>query len=106
MTERTLPAGWTPYYDTDRNRPPARTLLGALERFEAEPVDRARFAVDLGCGDGRDTVELLRRGWRVLAMDSDPDGIGRLQSRTAADDAAVEIRLGRFEDQTGQRPTS
>ncbi|MDT7706418.1 MAG: hypothetical protein QOG20_2025 [Pseudonocardiales bacterium] len=33
-------------------------------------------------------------------MDSDPDGLGRLQSRTTEDDAAVEIRLGRFEDQT------
>jgi SAM-dependent methyltransferase len=27
------------------------------------------FAVDLGCGDGADTAELLCRGWTVLAVD-------------------------------------
>lgn len=33
------------------------------------------FAVDLGCGDGADTAELLRRGWTVLAVDRQPAAI-------------------------------
>lgn len=33
------------------------------------------FAVDLGCGDGADTAELLRRGWTVLAADRQPAAI-------------------------------
>ncbi|MEJ1932020.1 class I SAM-dependent methyltransferase [Nostoc sp. NIES-2111] len=41
------------------------------------PTDAPRFAVDLGCGDGRDTVELLRRGWRVLGIDGAQEAIAR-----------------------------
>jgi len=71
------PDRFTRYYDATKGRPPRDTLLMALDRAEAPG-----FAVDLGCGDGRDTVELLRRGWRVLAIDSEPEGIARLEART------------------------
>jgi tellurite methyltransferase len=53
------------YYDGVKGRPPRPTLSRAADAF-AGPG----FAVDLGCGDGRDTIELLRRGWRVLAIDA------------------------------------
>jgi len=56
-------AGWATYYETLRDRPPRRTLLAALDRFGPPPPDA--LAVDLGCGDGRDAIEMLRRGWRV-----------------------------------------
>jgi SAM-dependent methyltransferase len=69
-------ARFTRYYDATKGRPPRDTLLLALDRA-AEPG----FAVDLGCGDGRDTVELLRRGWKVLAIDSEPEGLKRLEAR-------------------------
>ena len=55
-------AGWAAYYDKLRDRPPRRTLLTALDRFGATPADA--LAIDLGCGDGRDVIEMLRRGWR------------------------------------------
>ena len=64
------------YLDAVKGRPPRDTLLLALDRA-VEPG----FAVDLGCGAGRDTVELLRRGWRVLAIDSEPEAIRRLEAR-------------------------
>lgn len=31
------------------------------------------LAVDLGCGDGTDTLALLDAGWRVHAVDASPD---------------------------------
>ena len=35
--------------------------------------------MDLGCGTGRDTLELLRRGWWVLAIDSQGEAIQGLR---------------------------
>jgi tellurite methyltransferase len=69
--------GFSAYYHATAGRPPRRTLLAALERFG----EFAGFAVDLGCGDGRDTIELLRRNWSVLAIDAERDAIARLERR-------------------------
>lgn len=55
---------WPGYFKAVAGKEPRDTLLKALDLFE-----RPGFAVDLGCGEGRDTVELLARGWRVLAID-------------------------------------
>jgi hypothetical protein len=39
-------------------------------RFYAEKGETTEyFAIDLGCGAGRDTFALLAEGWRVLAID-------------------------------------
>jgi len=71
---------WTRYYEHAGPEPRA-TLLLALDRFESEqPPQASRFAVDLGCGTGRDTAELLRRGWQVLAIDTQEEAIERLQA--------------------------
>ncbi len=69
---------WTGYYQAVENRPPRETLLAALAAFS--PAS-ARLAVDLGCGQGRDTVELLRRGWRVVAIDGEAKAIEGLEAR-------------------------
>jgi tellurite methyltransferase len=71
---------WAEYYATTADRPPRRTLLDALARFDDTPA--LRFAVDLGCGDGRDVIEMLRRGWSVLGIDAEPAAIARLEARS------------------------
>ena len=82
------------YYDGAKGRPPRPTLVQA-----ASAVERPGFAVDLGCGDGRDTVELLRRGWRVLALDASGEGIQRLTARPDLDpNALLETRVARIEE--------
>jgi tellurite methyltransferase len=87
---------WQDYYERTAGRPPRRTLLLALERFGGGD---GRSAVDLGCGDGRDTVELLRRGWRVIAIDAEPAALERLKRRPDLPPGAVlETRCQRFED--------
>ena len=88
---------WDEYYERVAGRPPRQTLLAALERFGDEV--KSGNAVDLGCGDGRDTVELLRRGWSVLAIDAEPAAIERLRSRgDLPKDAALETLIARFEE--------
>jgi SAM-dependent methyltransferase len=87
------------YYDAVTGRPPRDTLLAALASFDSESSAQEKgFAVDLGCGDGRDTVELLRRGWRVLGIDSQPEAIGRLLNRPDINPQLLETQIIRFEE--------
>lgn len=89
---------WSAYYQAVEGRPPRETLLAALARFEALPDKCPRFAVDLGCGDGRDTVEILKRGWRVLGIDGAAEAIARLQNRPDIDLNRLETLVMSFED--------
>lgn len=74
---------WSTFFDAVDNQPPRDTLLQALDRFDHEPArGLPRFAIDLGCGQGRDTLEMLRRGWRVLAIDWSREGLNRLIAKT------------------------
>jgi len=69
---------WPAYFDAVHDKPPRETLLKALDFFDAETPGDSRLnrtACDLACGEGRDTRELLRRGWRSIAVDSSPLGL-------------------------------
>jgi tellurite methyltransferase len=67
-------AGWADYYAAEAGRPPRPLLEAVLSRWQAAG-HQPGFAIDLGCGDGADTFELLRRGWTVLAVDRQPAAI-------------------------------
>jgi SAM-dependent methyltransferase len=71
---------WTKYFDFVGDSGARETLLCALDTHG--PVDSARppLALDVACGEGRDTRELLRRGWRVVAFDASEDGLTRLRA--------------------------
>jgi tellurite methyltransferase len=101
MTERP-PMDWAQYYEITGMRPPRKTLLFALDAFDREgPAEEPRRAADLGCGSGRDTIELLRRGWQVLAVDAEPDAIAGLTARTDMPDdalARLDTAVSKFED--------
>lgn len=89
-------ARWADYYQKLRDRPPRRTLLVALDRFEPKPPDA--LVIDLGCGDGRDVVEMLRRNWRVIAVDAEPEALRRLQERPLPEDSDLTTVNARLED--------
>ena len=70
---------WPGYYAAVLGKPPRDTLLAALASFDREGPPG--LAVDLACGEGRDTLELLSRGWRVLAIDAEPSAFDLLVPR-------------------------
>jgi tellurite methyltransferase len=89
-------ADWAAYYEKLRERPPRRTLVTALDRFGTEAA--GSLAVDLGCGDGRDVIEMLRRGWRVVAVDNEPEALKRLQTRPLPPDHDLTPIQARLEE--------
>lgn len=70
---------WEDYYREIEGRSPRQLFLDALELADGPGV-----AVDLGCGDGTETLALLAGGWTVVAVDSAPEGIARLRASVPA----------------------
>ena len=94
MTER---GDWVAYYEGQGEREPHDLLMQVLAMFDGE--GHTGLAVDLGCGQGLETAELLRRGWEVVAIDAAEDGIRRLRSRIPGS-VALRLRsvVSRMED--------
>jgi len=92
---RVLDQTWRPWgtYFAAAGDDPRPTLLDAVARFPSPGL-----AVDLGCGAGRDTAELLRRGWRVVAIDREQEALDRLHSLAGPDSPQLETRLARFDE--------
>lgn len=100
---RGSPAGdWAGYYRWTSKRPPRELLtrlLGSLEReghLSATPS-----AIEIGFGAGNDTLELLRHGWTVLAIDGQPAAADLLRSRVPESDRPrLTILVSPMEDAT------
>ena len=52
------------YYENTKNFKQHKNVSKFI-KFDIEPG----YAIDLGCGAGRDTVCLIKNGWKVLAID-------------------------------------
>lgn len=87
--------GWPEYYSRQVGRPPRPLLLAALQRCPT--TTSPRLAVDLGCGDGADTLALLRAGWQVLAVDKEAAAIELLLGAVPREDRPrLEVRVADF----------
>lgn len=71
---------WPGYFGAVLGKGARETLVSALDSFAREGFTGG-FAVDLAAGEGRDTLELLRQGWRVLSTDGHPDAFSHLWPR-------------------------
>ena len=71
---------WPGYFGAVLGKGARETLIAALDLFARERFTSG-FAVDLAAGEGRDTLELLKRGWRVLATDAHPEAFSHLWPR-------------------------
>jgi tellurite methyltransferase len=77
---------WPEYYQRLTGRQP-RPLLGrALTMFEKDSTPNSGLqAIDLGCGDGIETLALIEQGWNVLSIDSEPEAMRLVESRVPAE---------------------
>ncbi|MGH9605693.1 MAG: class I SAM-dependent methyltransferase [Terracidiphilus sp.] len=82
-------------YDRGRREPPA-WLYDTL--FAEARLDIARARVlEIGCGTGKSTLPMARRGAQVLALEMGPN-LARLARQNLAGFPEVEVRCTRFED--------
>jgi len=68
---------------------PTAELVHAVESLGIGPGK----ALDVGCGDGRDTFELLRRGFDVTAIDRSPSAVEALKQRAVASKETASLKL-------------
>lgn len=77
-------AAWKAYYAKIKLKP-RPTLTRAMEYFENNKPEE-KSAIDLGCGNGNDTIHLLKNGWQVYAIDASPTAIELVNKNTSPPD--------------------
>lgn len=90
---------WEAYYQKVAGRSARPLIKDALEHAGASNPETPRQAIDLGCGDGTETIILLVHGWRVRAVDGEPAAITQLRAKVPAEVAdRLETRVATFEN--------
>ena len=89
---------WAAFYRSTIGREPRPLFAKGMAALEAAGVAPGQ-AIEIGFGDGRETLALLEAGWRVLAIDPEPAAAEVLQSQVPADVAGrLETRSVQAED--------
>jgi hypothetical protein len=78
------PPDWAAYYRATIGREPRPLFAKAMTALEAAKVLPGQ-AIEIGFGDGTETLDLLEAGWRVLAIDPAPAAGDVRRSQVPAD---------------------
>jgi len=90
--------GWSDFVDATKDIPAIPTLLKALTIFERDGQPKTeKFAIDLGCGAGADAVEMIKHGWKVLAIDKEENAIDATRSKVPESLGKLQMQLIQFE---------
>jgi SAM-dependent methyltransferase len=83
--------GLTPWEDPHSQGGSGEQVTAMFDREESGRQAPYGTALDLGCGTGRFTVELARRGWQVTGVDIVPKAVSSARER--AREAGAEVRF-------------
>lgn len=62
---------WEAYFKSKLRDPPAGFIVEGVKAIQQKNADKT--ALDLGCGVGHETLVLLKAGYKVIAIDSQPE---------------------------------
>lgn len=82
------------YWDlafSDETLPEADFLQAVATRFSPRPV---RSVLELGCGGGRQTLEMSKRGYSVTAIDLNPSCVTWTQHRLERHRLSANVQCG------------
>lgn len=82
---------WAAYYRHTIGREPRPLFAEGMAAVEAAGVAPGQ-AIEIGFGDGRETLALLQAGWRVLAIDPETAAADVLRSQVP-DSAAARLTI-------------
>ncbi|MDR2319802.1 MAG: methyltransferase domain-containing protein [Pseudomonas sp.] len=86
---------WNAFYERANRRAPSLLLSCAIDHAKHL---RPLHAVDLGCGAGNETLQLIQAGWQVLAIDKEPEAIARTASKCSVEEARMlDAKVADFE---------
>lgn len=86
------PPDWPAYYRHSMNREPRPLFVKGMALARDAGVVPGQ-AVEIGFGDGTESLALLRAGWRVLAVDPTPQAAELLVEQCPPDDVErLEVR--------------
>ncbi len=83
--------GFTPWEGAAEQGPVAQQVSTWFAREERDREPPYGKALDLGCGTGRDSVDLATRGWQVTGIDIIPKAVTAARAR--AREAGVEAEF-------------
>ena len=71
---------WSDYYKSLEGKSSTPTLIKALDYFDNN-IDLQKKSIDIGCGNGLDIQELLKRDFEIIAFDKEREAIDILNKR-------------------------
>jgi SAM-dependent methyltransferase len=92
-----MTTNWSDYYKVC-DLEPRETTKRAVEIFNEEKGHISGLAIDLGCGNGRDTLAMLNAGFSVYAIDCTDEAIQLMKSHPLPPKLTLETRVAKFED--------